>query len=165
MNQPHVPLWRISAIWLMIGLPLASIFAGVGLLITAIRAGGADVVTDEVTRVSQIQTTDLGPDMLARQLNLSFVIRVVDGAITVFPVSGEVQRDVPLKLSLIHPISAKEDLYVELLPNDLGWEIKEEIPTNHDWNLQLTPVDGTWRLHGRLERGQHATRLAPLIGP
>src|SRR5690606_22598170 len=45
-----------------------SVVAGVGLVVVATRSGGADVVRDDVRRVSQIQTADLGPDAQARKL-------------------------------------------------------------------------------------------------
>ena len=62
--------WRNPVMWLVVGLPLLSIVAGVGLVVTAVRTGGADPVNDPVRRVAQIQTTDLGPDAAAKRLGL-----------------------------------------------------------------------------------------------
>ena len=72
-------IWRMPVMWLVVGLPLASIIAGVGLVITAVNTGGADSVTDKVDRMSQIQTTDLGPDNQAQVLKLSAILRVDGG--------------------------------------------------------------------------------------
>lgn len=58
-NRKSSP-WRVPVFWLVIGLPVLSIVAGVGLVVVAARSGGADVVSDPVQRVSQIQTADLG---------------------------------------------------------------------------------------------------------
>ena len=68
-NRKSSP-WRVPVFWLVIGLPVLSIVAGVGLVVVAARSGGADVVSDPVQRVSQIQTADLGMDETAQQLIL-----------------------------------------------------------------------------------------------
>ena len=90
------PFWKTPAMWLVIGLPLASIVAGVSLLVIAVRSGGADAVPDDVQRMSQIQTTDLGPDAQARALGLSAVVRMADGVVEVIPVTGQFHRQSPL---------------------------------------------------------------------
>ena len=156
-------IWRMPVMWLVVGLPLASIIAGVGLVITAVNTGGADSVTDKVDRMSQIQTTDLGPDNQAQVLKLSAILRVDGGMVEVLPVTGEFKRNAPLRLSLEHPLQAQEDRMLELKPSVHGWQVEADIDETHDWRLQLTPADTQWRLKGRLPRQQHATRLAPSV--
>ena len=156
-------IWRMPIMWLVIGLPLTSIIAGVGLVITAVNTGGADSVTDKVDRMSQIQTTDLGPDNQAQVLKLSAILRVDGGMVEVLPVTGEFKRNAPLRLSLEHPLQAQEDRVLELKPSVHGWQVEADIDETHDWRLQLTPADTQWRLKGRLPKQQHATRLAPSV--
>ena len=156
-------IWRMPVMWLVVGLPLASIIAGVGLVITAVNTGGADSVTESVDRMSQIQTTDLGPDNQAQVLKLSAIMRVDGGMVEVLPVTGEFKRNAPLRLSLEHPLQAQEDRVLELKPSVHGWQVEADIDETHDWRLQLTPADTQWRLKGRLPRQQHATRLAPSV--
>ena len=156
-------IWRMPVMWLVVGLPLASIIAGVGLVITAVNTGGADSVTDKVDRMSQIQTTDLGPDTQAQVLKLSAIMRVDGGMVEVLPVTGEFKRNAPLRLSLEHPLQAQEDRVLELKPSVHGWQVEADIDETHDWRLQLTPADTQWRLKGRLPKQQHATRLAPSV--
>ena len=156
-------IWRMPVMWLVVGLPLASIIAGVGLVITAVNTGGADSVTDKVDRMSQIQTTDLGPDNQAQVLKLSAILRVDGGMVEVLPVTGEFKRNAPLRLSLEHPLQAQEDRMLELKPSVHGWQVEADIDETHDWRLQLTPADTQWRLKGRLPRQQYATRLAPSV--
>ena len=156
-------IWRMPIMWLVIGLPLTSIIAGVGLVITAVNTGGADSVTDKVDRMSQIQTTDLGPDNQAQVLKLSAILRVDGGMVEVLPVTGEFKRNAPLRLSLEHPLQAQEDRMLELKPSVHGWQVEADIDETHDWRLQLTPADTQWRLKGRLPKQQHATRLAPSV--
>ena len=164
MNESEKkPFWKVPMMWLVIGLPLASVVAGVSLVVIAVRSGGADSVRDDVQRVSQIQTTDLGPDEQAQQLGLSAVLRADAGAVDVIAVSGEFRRKEPLHLLLQHPSSEKADVLLELAPSTSGWHGTLTLDDSHDWIVQLAPTDGTWRIHGRLPRQQHATRLAPSL--
>lgn len=159
------PWWKMPVMWLVIGLPLLSIVAGVGLVIVAARSGGADVVRDEVRRVSQIQTADLGPDERARSLALSAVLSSDEGVVRVIAATGEFERDRPLRLVLQHPSRGVEDVELELAPDETGWLAAHAIDHSHDWLVQLTPADGRWRLQARLPRDQHAVRLAPSLAP
>jgi len=164
MNERSKSPWRIPVFWLVVGLPLLSIVAGVGLVIVAVRSGGADVVSDPVQRVSQIQTTDLGPDETARKLGLSAVLRVEDGVVEVLPATGRFATGTPLQLVLEHPTRQSDDLRLELAPQGPGWRVQQAVDAEHDWVVQLRDGDGRWRLHGRLPRQQHAARLSPSLG-
>ena len=158
------PFWKEPMMWVVLGIPLASIVAGVGLVVVSVRSGSADAVMDKVDRVSQIQTTDLGPDQTARKLGLSAVLRVEDGVIEVLPATGRFVHDAPLRLTLEHPTRRAEDLQLELPAQGPGWRIEQPLDPDHDWIVHLRPTDGAWRLQGRLRSQQHAARLAPLLG-
>ena len=157
------PFWKTPLMWLVIGLPLASVVAGIALVVIASRSGGTDVVRDQVRRVSQIQTADIGPDARARSLGLSAVLRAGDDVLEVIPATGEFARTAPLRLLLQHPSREAEDVELELVPRDTGWRAGHTLDTGHDWVVQLAPSDGAWRLHGRLPRAQQAARLAPSL--
>jgi uncharacterized protein len=157
------PFWKVPMMWLVIGLPLASVVAGLSLLFIAIRSGGADVVRDDVQRVSQIQTTDLGPDEAAMELRLSAVLRADEGVVDVIPATGDFPRNAAMQLVLEHPTRATDEVQLELAPSDTGWRAEFAVDDSHDWIVQLAPADGAWRLRGRLPRQQHATRLAPAL--
>lgn len=164
MNERSKSPWRVPVFWLVVGLPLLSIVAGVGLVIVAVRSGGADVVSDPVQRVSQIQTTDLGPDEAAAKLGLSAVLRVEDGVVEVLPATGKFGGGTALRLVLEHPTRQSDDLRLELLPQGPGWRVQQAVDGEHDWVVQLRDADGRWRLHGRLPKQQHAARLSPSLG-
>ncbi|WP_182333906.1 FixH family protein [Stenotrophomonas acidaminiphila] len=164
MNERSKSPWRVPVFWLVVGLPLLSIVAGVGLVIVAVRSGGADVVSDPVQRVSQIQTTDLGPDEAAAKLGLSAVLRVEDGVVEVLPATGKFSGGTALQLVLEHPTRQSDDLRLELLPQGPGWRVQQAVDGEHDWVVQLRDADGRWRLHGRLPKQQHAARLSPSLG-
>ena len=157
------PFWKTPAMWLVIGLPLASIVAGVSLLVIAVRSGGADAVPDDVQRMSQIQTTDLGPDAQARALGLSAVVRMSDGVVEVIPVTGQFHRQSPLQVLLQHPTRADADQRIELAPGDTGWRAQAALDDSHDWIVVLASEQDGWRLHGRLPKQQHATHLSPAL--
>lgn len=164
MNERSKSPWRVPVFWLVVGLPLLSIVAGVGLVIVAVRSGGADVVSDPVQRVSQIQTTDLGPDEAAAKLGLSAVLRVEDGVVEVLPATGKFSGGTALQLVLEHPTRQSDDLRLELLPQGPGWRVQQAVDGEHDWVVQLRDGEGRWRLHGRLPKQQHAARLSPSLG-
>ncbi len=164
MNESPRSAWREPMVWLVIALPLASVIAGVSLVVIAARSGGTDAVIDKVDRVSQIQTTDLGPDQRARQMDISVVLRVDRDALEVIPVTGELDRKAPLELQLLHPTLKEQDRQLSLLPGGLGWRVTvPDLDLGHDWRLQITPKNGEWRIKGRLPKDQHAARLAPVI--
>lgn len=154
---------REPMVWLMIGLPAASVVAGIALVVAAIRTGGADTVTDEVQRTAQIQVSELGPDERAQAMKLSAVLRLEPAALAVLPVNGEFVRNEPLTLVLSHPTDAARDRRVVLQPTELGWRAIGDFRAGHDWIVQLAPADGQWRIHGRLHSGQQAAYLGPSL--
>lgn len=158
----HRPAWREPMVWLTAGLPAASVVAGLLLVVTAVRAGGADEVDASVQRRAQIQLSELGPDEAAHRLQVAALVRVEAGRVEVLPVSGPLPRASALVLSLSHPTDASRDRRIELAPGANGWEAATSLPVDHDWNLRLAPADGHWRVVGRMVRGA-PTRLGPAL--
>lgn len=159
---------RNPAAWLVIALPIASVVAGVALVVIAVRSGGNDAVIDTVRRTAQIQVSELGPDERAAAMKLSAVLRVESNMVELLPVGGgfadgQVRRDEPLTLRLSHPSEATLDRSLELKPTELGWRAPVELPLDHDWLLQLGPAEKAWRLKGRLHGGQRAAHLGPSL--
>lgn len=159
---------RNPVLWLVIGLPIASVVAGVGLVVIALRSGSTDAVIDTVQRTAQIQVTELGPDERARSLKLAAVLRVDKKALELLPVDGgfgegTVGRDQTLTLTLSHPSESVQDRTLQLQPSELGWRAPIDLPLDHDWLLQLTPTDGAWRLRGRLHAGELAAYMRPSL--
>jgi hypothetical protein len=162
MNQR--PAWREPMVWLTAGLPAASVVAGILLVVTAVRAGGADDVDAPVQRRAQIQMTELGPDEAARRLQVAALVRMDAAGVHALPVSGPLPRNGALVLSLTHPTDASRDRQLVLEPTSAGWQSPTVLPTGHDWLLKLAPPDGHWRVVGRMVRGG-ATRLGPALAP
>lgn len=157
------PAWREPMLWLVVGLPLASVVAGLMLVASAISSGGADTVSDDVRRTAQIQVTELGPDARAKELKFSAVLRVEGSIVEVLPANGPFKRNQALLLTLSHPTDSMQDRKLILRPSETGWRASGKIPLDHDWIARLAPTNSEWRLHGRLQRGRHATYLAPAL--
>lgn len=147
----------------MIGLPAASVVAGLLLVATAIRSGGADEVVDDVRRTAQIQVAELGPDARAEAMKLSAVLSLDTATTQVLPVNGDFVRNEELVLTLSHPTDATQDRRLTLLPTELGWRTDGGMVSAHDWIVQLAPADAHWRLRGRLKAGQRAAHLGPAL--
>lgn len=163
MERKRSP-WREPMVWMLVALPLASVLASAWLIVSAVRSsGGDDAVADPVRRTAQIQVSDLGPDKRAQQRQLSAVLRVDAGFVEVLPASGDFDRSIPLRLSLRHPSLAAADIVLDLRPTESGWRARIALAAGHDWKLQLAPLDGSWRIVGRLPRHQNAARLAPVL--
>ncbi len=154
---------REPMVWLVIALPLAAVLGGIGMMVLSSRGGSIDSVSDDVQRTGQIQTTDLGPDERAAQLKLGAVLQSEEGVLRVFPAGGQFRRGEPLRLHILHPYEADADQVVAMQPDALGWQAEFALDASHDWNLQLGDEAGTWRLRGRLPRGQHAAHLGPAL--
>ena len=158
------PYWREPMVWLVAGLPIASILASIALIVAAVRSGGADTVTDQVQRVAQIQTTDLGPDERAAQRKLSVVFRVDAKGVEIIPVTGDFARTEALELRLIHPSQAAQDRALRIPPGGQGWRLDAvDLDATHDWKLELASPGEHWRIKGRLPAHQLAARLAPAL--
>ena len=155
--------WREPMVWLVTALPIASVIAGVSLLVISVRNGSTDAVADPVQRTAQIQVSDLGPDERAQQLHLTAIVRIGTGLVEVLPVTGDFDHRAPLHIALRHPTLASADRELLLQPTELGWRGNIDLADTHDWNLQVTGDDGQWRLRGRMPKGQLAAHLKPAV--
>ncbi len=167
MTEPR-RAWQEPMVWLVVVIPAMSVVASIALLVAAARSSGNnDMVADTVQRTGQAQVADIGPDARAMELRLGAVLQSEDGMLRVFPAGGEFLRSQPLHLQLLHPNRQDDDISLTLVPDALGWHVKHAAEASHDWNLQLSDGDAkgdaSWRLRGRLPRGQRATYLGPAL--
>ncbi|WP_133500944.1 FixH family protein [Cognatilysobacter terrigena] len=162
MNDRENSPWRNPVMWLVVGLPVLSMIFGIGLVVIANRDSD-DAIADKVDRTAQMQIADLGPDALAKQRRLSAVVRVAGGAVEVIPVNGEFDRHRPLRVRFLHPAHSAGDLAITLPPTDDGWRAQQAVDASSEWNVRVEPVDGCWRIGGRLPKGQQAAALTPAL--
>lgn len=158
------PALREPMVWLLIGLPLASMVFAFWLLWAAVRTDGADDLGENVKRTGEAQVADLGPDARARELGLVAVLRVGDNGVEVYPAQGSYAHASSLVLTLRHPTDARQDRSLRLVAAAIGWQVAGAIDRSHDWRVQLTSNDGHWRLRGRLPAGRSSVRLEPSVG-
>lgn len=161
MDRTRSP-WREPMVWLLVALPLSAVVAAFALLFAAAHSSGNDdMVADHVQQTGQVQVADLGPDTVAQHRQLSAVFHVDAHGVEVIPVTGDFDRHAALRLSLRHPALAAADRELALQPSANGWQAMTALDGGHDWIVQLSPADGSWRIEGRLPRQQGAVRLAP----
>lgn len=156
--------WREPMVWLVAAIPAAAVIGTFALLFVASRSAGTnDAVADQVRRTAQVQVADLGPDAVARQRRLSAVVRHGAGMVEVLPVNGDFDRAMGVTLVFNHPARADLDRRLVLAPTRTGWRGEADIDLAHDWNMQLGPPDGAWRLQGRWLADQQAVYLQPAL--
>ncbi|MFT3898373.1 MAG: FixH family protein [Thermomonas sp.] len=162
-RKPGSP-WRQPMVWMVVAIPALAVVALVWMVFIAAGPGSTDSVDPAVRRTAEIQTVDLGPDENAAKLQLAALLRIDGGAVEILPLHAGFDTGKPLQLILQHPARADLDRALLLEPSPGGWKTGADIDDGHDWNLQLTPEGGRWRLQGRLPRGKLAARLQPAVG-
>ncbi|MGY0505816.1 FixH family protein [Luteimonas sp. e5] len=166
MNTPARKAWREPMVWLVVGLPALVVVAGFITLYLAITNSGGGSVTNPGWRMGQIQQADLGPDQRAHALGLRVLLREHDGHLEVLPMAGKISRQRALQLLAEHPTDSAQDRSLSLPPGGAGWVSQQPFSEldQHDWKFSLGPGDQSWRLRGRLTRGQRSVVLAPALG-
>ena len=157
--------WREPMVWLVAGLPLLGVVAGIAIVVAALRSGGADALSDGVRRSAQVQVENTAADEEALRRGLAAQLRIDAGVIEVSLRRGP--GDAPaLRLRLLHPGVAARDREL-LLPRsgDGRWRAPAGDLAAHAWNLRLEPTGAQWRLAGRLDAGATQADLQPLWQP
>jgi len=170
VNTAARPRFRDAGIlaWLVVILPLTSVVAGIATLVIALRAGSSDAVIDPVQRTAQIQQRDLAADRRTRAFALrAQLLRSGDaGSGVVVQIDGALPPAESLQLTLAHPLAGSLDQHIDLRQDGQRRYIGDDaIDASHDWNIQLAPADGSWRLVGRLVQERDTLELHPALGP
>ncbi len=155
--------WREPMVWLVAGLPLAAVIGSVWLVYEAVRSGNDDAVYDQVQRTGQAQVANLDADARAAGLKLGAVLQIDGATLHVFPAGGAFVRNEPLQMTVLHPQQQASDRSVDLQPDSTGWHAELALEDGHDWIVHLTDERITWRLRGRLLKGQRAAHLGPSL--
>jgi hypothetical protein len=147
-------------VWLVFGIPLASLGVGGGLVVQAVRAGGAEELSED----SPAQPAALGPDPAEHKTGLLAVVRAADGTVEVLPASDGFDQTAPLRVTFTSPAHAGANLQLQLQPIAHGWRSEAQIDRTQDWHVQLSPSNGGWQLLGNLPHGQPSAQLMPAPG-
>lgn len=161
------PVYREPWMWLVIGIPLLTLFAGYQTLRLAYQSGASDTVPDDVTRTGQVQTVELAPDREAARLGLHFLIAIdpVNGRIEATQDAGNRLHGQLIELDFVHPLRAGEDRAVRLLPAGSHWQATMPRVIDSNWQLVLRDADSHWRLIGRMPLHALSTTMQPALPP
>ena len=164
MNERAPSALKQPLVWLVIALPALSVIGGVSMLFLSDTP--PDSIADPVKRTAQVQEADLSRDIEAQRRALSARLHRNGSAIDVVAGAAGFDRDAPLELVLRHPVLASEDRRLALAPTPAGWSTHiDALDATHDWNLELAPTDGRWRLVGRWKASAADADLHPALGP
>ncbi|MEO8001110.1 MAG: FixH family protein [Arenimonas sp.] len=144
-------------VWLMFGIPVLTAIAGFYTLYIAGLAKASDEVNMPVTRVAQIQESDLSADKLAAKENITATLDVSNGQWVVS--SPNTLSGKQLMLDLQHPIDKTQDRELVLERQGGRYISHQAVTKNHDWLLQLSDMNSQWRIVGRLHKQSNTADL------
>lgn len=159
------PWFREPMLALVIGIPLATVAAGIATLVIAARGPG-DAMDHGVRRVAQAQTVDLAPDREAARLGLGATASIdAAGAIELRFKTAAPSAAQALVLTLQHSSDPESDRIVTLSRQDsaryAGRLTAARAPGAY--NAMLGPAGGSWRLVGRLALDGDRLDLGPAL--
>ena len=154
--------WREPMVWMLIGLPLASVVIGFALLFAAVRPGQEDAETvGRVTKVGKllVAAEDRAPG--AQIATRGLVLRRKGDMIEAVPMDGQFPRGGRLELTLTSAGPTKEGRVIRLSPSELGWRGVGSLDGEHDWLVELRPDNASWQLRGQWMSQARFVRLTP----
>ena len=165
MKPAKQSVWyREPMMWLIIGLPLAIVIAGIGMLIVAIRSNGTDSFPVQVRRTAQIQVEDLASDRAAIAMDLKGHLYVDPETKAIRLELDNVPTEVmQVQLDMIHPAREMGDVHQKLVRSGDAFLGRLDVETLQVWSVQVRALDGAWRIYGRFEPGAESTYLQPAL--
>lgn len=162
MTTPRAAL-REPMLWLIVGIPLATVIGGFTTLWLAGQSGQSDVVPDDVQRTAQAQVVDLAPDMTAARLHLSAHITIDASTATVRADVVPVRAADTLILKFVHSLRAADDITLPMAREGDHWQARLPPLADAGWRLVLEDSQERWRLVGRLPRDSREAQLLPAV--
>lgn len=161
MNEARSP-WREPMVWLVFGIPAATVIAGLATFAIALRAGSVDSVPAPVARVAQAQVLTGTADAAATRGDYRATLNLQrDGAtwrIRVETVPAAL-ADAPLQVLFVHPTLARRDVRVEL---DGRAAARTPAPDFIPQQVIVSDAAGAWRLVGAYSE-LSAMKLTPAL--
>ncbi len=152
--------WREPMVWLLVGLPLASVAIGFALLFAAVHPGREDMETvGRVTRVGKLLVSAEAAKSPTEVSTEGVVLRTKGDMVEVLPMDGDFPRGGKLTLTLSDESGGERTMH--LSPSELGWRGVGSLGGDHDWSVRLAPDNGEWLLHGRWAPQARSIRLMP----
>ncbi len=155
--------WREPMVWMLIGLPLASVAIGFALLFAAVRNGGPAIDSpDQVTRLGRLQLAAVHASSQASDGSpMELILRHSDGMIEAVPTDARIARGGDLTVTLTAQDASAEVLILHLKPSELGWRGAGTVAGGRNWRIEVASDRASWHLHGRWPARARFARLAP----
>ena len=145
--------------WILIGLPLSAVIAGIATLIIAIENQDGLVAEDYYKQGLAINRV-LAREKRASDLSLSAQMMVSGERIRI-RLDGAGAFPDGIKLRFVHPTRAGEDREVDLNSIAAGWYEGILPPlSNGHWRLQIEDAQSTWRLTGTWTTAQDSVLVS-----
>ena len=162
MNKPR-NAWREPMVWMLIGLPLASVAIGFALLFAAVdHAGPATDSPDKVARLGHLQmSAEVAPQTGPARPVTELILRHNGGMIEAVPTDARIARGGNLTVVLTARGAPAEVLTLHLKPSELGWRGAGVVGNVRGWQVQATSDRASWRLRGQWPAEARFARLAP----
>jgi hypothetical protein len=149
-------------VWMLIGLPLASVVIGFALLFAAVHPGREDMETVEhVTKVGKLLVAAQDRADVSPVATTGLVLRRKGDMIEAVPMDGDFPRGGKLRLTLTSREPGTEGRVVQLSPSELGWRGVGSLDGGQDWLVELRPDNATWLLRGHWIAQARFVRLTP----
>jgi len=154
--------WREPMVWMLVGLPLASVVIGFALLFAAVHPGREDAETvGRVTKIGKLLVAAEDREPVAQIATMGLVLRTKGDMIEAVPMDGQFPRGGKLHLTLSSGDPAQPDRVIQLSPSELGWRGVGSLDGRHDWLVVLRPDNASWLLRGRWISQARFVRLTP----
>lgn len=162
MNKPR-NAWREPMVWMLVGLPLASVAIGFALLFAAVdHAGPAIDSPDKVARLGHLQiSAEAAPASAAARPSTELILRHNGGMIEAVPTDARIARGGDLTLILTAQDGPAQVQVLHLKPSELGWRGAGTISGTRSWRIQASSNRAPWKLQGQWPAEARFARLAP----
>lgn len=149
---------REPLVWLVIAIPLLTVFAGITTVVVA-NYRADTVVVDDFRKEGLAINQDPRRDEAAQRLGVAAEVTAVDTALHVVLAPGRAAPPAKLVVLLSHATRAELDRMLTLERGADGEyrAVTPPLPAGH-WHLEITPADREWRLTGDFR--DRATSLA-----
>lgn len=154
--------WREPMVWMLVGLPLASVAIGFALLFAAVHPGREDMETiQNATRVGKLLVSAQANEAATEVSTGGLVLRVKGDMIEAVPVDGDFPRGGKLQLTLTSSDASAATRAFQLSPSELGWRGVGSLAGAREWLVELKPDNAAWSLRGHWAIDARAVRLSP----
>lgn len=162
-REDTVPWYKQFWPWFVISPPLAGIILGV-LLVTAATHDVDGLVVGDYSREGRGMNQSIARAQFAMQLGLAANVQIEGERVLVWLESNPIIPPQQLELRLVHPTRDQYDQKLVLTHDPARSRYYAEIEELETalWYVYIEPLDGAWRLRGRMaDFNSREIRLEP----